>query len=332
MAKFMRSVPLKFQYQCKGCGVFTFKTLLSPASKCPDCVEKARESARSGVQIREGLDVPCQSSNNCIGPQTETTKFEISAQYRKSTTALEINVESFCKNHKFENIGFLTLTFDDDVLCPKEAQRRFKSLRTNFLSKYFGDYVRCTERQKNGRIHFHLIIDCGMDIRRGFNFPQFYDKSAGKKRYASANKKLKAFWTLLRKSMAKYGFGRHELMPIRTSPEKLAKYVGKYISKHVQARLPEDKGIRLVQCSADKASKWKVANSNFAFVSWGAMMWRKKLKTYVETNQSYWGKLLDFLGYQGLELNDSNYSELLCIMLGRTWGYKCREIILDQAI
>lgn len=333
MAKFMRGVPLKLQYQCKACGIFTFKALLSPTLKCPECVQIERNSERSDVQIRKDLDVPCQISNNGIGGVTkESEKFELSTQYKKSTTALELNVESFCRQHDFNNIGFMTLTFDDDVQCAHEAQRRFKSLRTNFLSKHLGDYVRCTERQKNGRIHFHLVIDCGVDIRRGFNFPEFYDKSNGKRRYRSANPSLKRFWSLLRKSMAKYGFGRHELMPIRTCPEKLAKYVGKYISKHVAARLPEDKGIRLVQCSQDKAHKWKLANSNFAFVSFGAMNWRKKLQAYVESNQDYWSRLLDVLGYPHLTLNHSNYSELLCIMLGRNWGYKCREIILEQPI
>ena len=97
--------------------------------------------------------VPCLNSNNCIDP-SETGEIkqlpvchenpkgqslnEFSTSYRKSTAALEMNVKAFIETFGLDKVGFLTLTFADDVTEPKEAQRRFHSLRTNFLKS--GDF------------------------------------------------------------------------------------------------------------------------------------------------------------------------------------------------
>ena len=125
MAKFMHGVPLKLQHQCKGCGVFTFKFMLTEAALCSVCVQNSRNSAAGDVQNRKVLDVPCQNSNNCAeGAIVESEKFELSSQGKKSTAALEMNVEAFCNYYPINNIGFLTLTFADDIQCPKEAQKR----------------------------------------------------------------------------------------------------------------------------------------------------------------------------------------------------------------
>ena len=229
--------------------------------------------------------VPCLNSNNCIETansgeikqlpsQYENRKAdtlnEFSTSYKKSTTALEMNVKAFIEAFGLNKVGFLTLTFADDVTDPKEAQRRFHSLRTNFLKRHFSEYVCVYERTKKGRIHFHLIVNTRVDIRRGLNFREI---AAG--RYSSANNALRQLWALLRENVHKYGFGRTELLPVKTNSKGLARYVSKYISKHINSRLPEDKGYRLVRTSMDKKSVWKVANSNFAFLSKGSKEWRR---------------------------------------------------------
>ena len=129
------------------------------------------------LQINQTADakrppLPCLNSNNCIETansgeikqlpsQYENRKAdtlnEFSTSYKKSTTALEMNVKAFIEAFGLNKVGFLTLTFADDVTDPKEAQRRFHSLRTNFLKRYFSEYVCVYERTKKGRIHFHLI-------------------------------------------------------------------------------------------------------------------------------------------------------------------------------
>jgi len=44
-----------------------------------------------------------------------------------------------------------------------------------------------------------------------------------------------------------YRFGRTELLPVKTNSKGLARYVGKYIAKHIDSRLPEDKGYRPIR-------------------------------------------------------------------------------------
>ena len=44
-----------------------------------------------------------------------------------------------------------------------------------------------------------------------------------------------------------YGFGRAEMTPIKSSAEGIARYVGRYISRHIGNRRLADKGARLVR-------------------------------------------------------------------------------------
>lgn len=286
-------------------------------------------------------DLPCLYSNNCIetsnGGENKQlpvgyenrkadTLNEFSTSYKKSTTALEINVKAFIEAFGLNKVGFLTLTFADDVTDPKEAQRRFHSLRTNFLKRHFPEYVCVYERTKKGRIHFHLIVNTRVDIRRGLNFREI---AAG--RYSSANSALRQLWALLRENVHKYGFGRTELLPVKTNSKGLARYVSKYISKHINSRLPEDKGYRLVRTSMDKKSMWKIANSNFAFVSNGSKDWRRKLKKWVEQVEDYLNRLAEWKHRKALpSINQDNYNTVLASVLSPKWAFKNREIIVNM--
>ncbi|HFC8523341.1 TPA: phasyl DNA replicon protein arp, partial [Neisseria subflava] len=251
---------------------------------------------------------------------------EFSTSYKKSTTALEMNVKAFIEAFGLNKVGFLTLTFADDVTDPKEAQRRFHSLRTNFLKRHFPEYVCVYERTKKGRIHFHLIVNTRVDIRRGLNFREI---AAG--RYSSANNALRQLWALLRENVNKYGFGRTELLPVKTNSKGLARYVSKYISKHINSRLPEDKGYRLVRTSMDKKSVWKVANSNFAFVSNGSKEWRRKLKKWVEQVESYLNLVAEWKHRVALSsITQDNYNTVLASVLSPKWAFKNRETIINM--
>ena len=75
------------------------------------------------------------------------------------------------------------------------------------------------------------------DIRTGVDFTQF---ALG--RYSSAPPYLRAVWRELRIKCKAYGFGRHELLPIKSNADAMAQYIGKYISKHLGSRKDEDKG------------------------------------------------------------------------------------------
>jgi hypothetical protein len=202
--------------------------------------------------------------------------------------SIYLNVAALCQKYGFVRIGFLTLTFAEDVEW-QEGQRRFHSLATGFLAEQFFDYLCVVEFQKSGRVHYHLLVACHEDIRTGLDFAQVAQRN-----YSSVNPYLRSQWAKLREVLTKYGFGRHELLPIRRTEEAMARYVGNYISKCVPNRKPEHRGERFVRYSRG----FRVCSSQFAWNTPRAWLWRRKLallaeKSGVETMEEAtkaWGR------------------------------------------
>lgn len=203
-----------------------------------------------------------------------------------------------------EHLGFLTLTFAEHITDPREAQKRYNSLRTGVLKKRYLDFVRVIERQKSGRIHYHLVVALGADIRTGFDFQAV---KCGK--YNSANVALRSEWAFWRASAPKYRFGRTELQPIKSNSAAISKYVGKYISKHIENRLPEDKGVRLVEYS-------KGARDGTTYFAWNCVsgwLWREKLRVFAAKHHC------------------KNEEELKAVF-GKRWSYYARPAILKTEL
>jgi hypothetical protein len=165
------------------------------------------------------------------------------------------------EKYGLDRIGFLTLTFALHILSYKQAQKYLHSLMTGVLKGRYVEYIIVMERMKSGRIHYHLLVVLAQDIRTGFDFD-----AVKRGDYRSANGILRSEWAFWRKTAPLYGFGRTELMPIKSSAEGIARYVGKYIAKHIGNRLPEDKGARLVRyaISIEGIRKRSVAASRAA--------------------------------------------------------------------
>ena len=106
------------------------------------------------------------------------------------------------------------------------------------------------------------------DIRTGVDFTQF---ALG--RYSSAPPYLRAVWRELRIKCKAYGFGRHELLPIKSNADAMAQYIGKYISKHLGSRKDEDKGKRLIASS----SGWTKNSIRFSWFNDNSILWRTNL-------------------------------------------------------
>lgn len=188
------------------------------------------------------------SCNNSIG--------SLPGPRRKQAEALTQNILWLARTFGAERIGFLTLTFADDCKSRAEASRRFNSALTNAIRRRYKCGVVVSERTKRGVIHFHLVVPTGADIRTGINFAECFPKS-GRGNYRSAPEALRAEWAWLRENLHRYGFGRHQLQPMREVPEALAVYVGKYISKSWNERTDDDKGARLVRYFG----RWTVGNA-----------------------------------------------------------------------
>lgn len=176
----------------------------------------------------------------------------------KTSFALMLNVEGIVKRYGKERCGFLTLTFADE---PDRAEiaRRFHSLRTGVIRRRYLGYLAVIERGSiGGRLHMHLILATKFDLEVGVNWEEFREGN-----YRSAGPALRREWSFLRRTLPKYGFGRHELLPIRSDAETLGKYVGKYLVKHLSNRKAGDKGLRLVRTTQNE----RVASSRFTWNS-----------------------------------------------------------------
>lgn len=131
--------------------------------------------------------------------------------------------------------------------------------------------------------------------------------------------------------MDKYGFGRSELLPVKTNSKGLARYVAKYISKHINSRLTEDKGYRLIRTTIDKKSLWKIANSNFSFVSAGSRLWREKLQKWIICIEPYLKQYAKHEFNRELKaITEENYNRILSSLISPKWAFYNRETIINM--
>jgi hypothetical protein len=190
-------------------------------------------------------------------------------------------------------VGFLTLTVGDVVATEEpqldgtiikrerfeqvfdaaEASRRINNLNRRVLADLFERSVIVTERHKNGAVHFHVvgILRGRPDIRTGFDF----DAVKGRD-YRSASLTLRCMWEHLRDVLPRYGFGRSELTPIRTTGEAIASYVSKYIEKNICNRLTSDKNKKLVRYLGWEKSQLKP--NDFSWGTKRATEWRTRAR------------------------------------------------------
>lgn len=246
------------------------------------------------------VSLPCLYSNNSTetGPDEGKKWNTLQGNHKKTATILGLHVERLVSIFRPETVGMLTLTFSDHVTDAREAQRRMNSLLTHVIRPRYREYIAVMERTKSGRIHFHLLVSVGSDIKSGLDFQAVQERD-----YKSASPSLRAEWAYWRRVAPSYGFGRTELLPIKSTVDAVKFYVGKYISKHIENREEEDKGVRLVRTS----SGVKAGTTRFAWNSDAARLWREKL-----------GLLCD-----AAEVPEGDCHKAF----GRGWAYKHQDII-----
>lgn len=198
-------------------------------------------------------------------------------------------------------MGFMTLTFKQNIRSRKVAEKRFHSFATHVLPQLADEYIAVPERQERGAIHYHLAAAFKSDIRSGFNVEAASAANLLKKEgyrggkwapgykarfdelerkcFASANPALKRIWKVIRdanertgKSTRKSspGFGRCETFPVLSNADAIAFYIGTYITSQTERRAPEDKGMRSVRYSL----KIRRHHQSFQFACGGNAKWR----------------------------------------------------------
>lgn len=208
------------------------------------------------------------------------------------------------ERHGIERLGFLTLTFADHVLDAAEASRRKNSLVTHVIRPRYGSALWVVERQKSGRIHYHLVVALEQDIRTGVDFA-----AIARRDYRTAGAALRSEWAFWRRTAPAYGFGRTELLPVMSTAAAISRYVGKYIGKHLEARQEADHGVRLVGTVGPK-----VATTKFGWVSPRAAEWRARAQAFA-----------DMLHGAGAILAPT--PEGMRLKFGKRWAWQWRDSI-----
>jgi hypothetical protein len=288
-----------------------------------------------GAERREappapGLPLPCLF-------ETTASKDEVPAlpgPRKKQAEALTENIQWMAATFGKERIGFLTLTLGDfevggrfrNLRDRREAQRRFHSLLTNEISEHYVCGVTVTERHRNGGIHFHLAVVCKEDIRGEIDFNACFPskdasgKPVHKPDYATANEAIKREWAYWRKTAKLYGFGRHQLQPMRENGEALGRYLGEYLRKDWESRLPEDKGARCVRCFGHwskeprregERAKTPPFKARFGWMTPRACAWREMVKQVVTV-----------LNHKGAKITEQNIKD----WLGPKWAWKMGKL------
>ena len=238
-----------------------------------------------------------EKTDNASQPKVWSPKSK-TAKKQKTLTG---NVQYWADKFGVETLGFLTLTFKENLRDRREAQRRWDNLnRTIRRDGKFSVLVKVLEVQKRGAIHYHLLVRLQEDIRTGFDWEAFKrageayqakDREEGKKQtkiYASSAKShLRHLWGYMRTKCKSHGFGRSELMPIEY-PNNIGSYLGKYLNKDDQGRengnwanVEMTKGMRRVSYG-QKEIKTHSANFDWVKHPTGKPIWRHKLKEWAE--------------------------------------------------
>ena len=211
-----------------------------------------------------------------LEPQGDFVGKMLSGSQRKTAYALRANAETLVRKCGLNSTGFLTLTVGDyhcrqhgkqipkfksfcpvcnrakikakmdfiGISDPVEASRRINNLNRRFLPGVFLMAIIVTERHKTGCIHFHLLggLLSAADIRTGIDF-----EAIKRGDYRTAPPALRAIWETMRAVLPEYGFGRHELLPIKKTGDAVAAYIAKYIEKNVCNRTAADKHKKMVR-------------------------------------------------------------------------------------
>lgn len=212
-------------------------------------------------------------SSNCIGNAVSRRLHRRRLQRAKTAVAIRNNVLGIVERFGIERVGVLTLTFADGLRDASEAQRRFRSFRTNLLMPRYGGYLRVFERTRRGAIHYHVLLPTSVDIRTGYHRPE-----PGGIRKTAASPALRAEWALLRESAPRYGFGRISFEPILESPDALAAYLAKTLENENPTRALTDDGVRIFEMSRNL----RTANTHFSWLSPGSTQWRLKVGVLAE--------------------------------------------------
>lgn len=243
-----------------------------------ECERGPATTPPGGVAVHPSLT----KRNNCIIAKIGGCGKSVIGAGRRAFV-LEMNVAAAVERWGLEKTAELSITFEENVTNKEEAERRFHSFATNVIEPEFGQAIKVAEHQEErgrkngdcGAVHFHLVIQCPVDIRTGYVFSTH---RGGKDRGACDWLKVKRKWLL--KTLPQYGFGKiHHFGPIRKNGIALGKYMAKYLSKGLDNRDAWEKGSRLVSYIGFKPGD-KACTMQFSWFTEGGWKRRRKVEAF----------------------------------------------------
>lgn len=246
----------------------------------------------------------------------------------KAIHCLKENIYAFIEQAGFENVVFLTITFKGSSPTSKQLTVIFNNLLSRYIrprygAQGFGDvlqgarawvgWIRIFERgSKKGRLHYHLLLDVKQDVRSGVDVDSAASASVGGQNRALDQERK--FWRKVCKVgefKAKYRMrlGVVNVLPLRTDAQKVAGYLGKYLTKHFESRKADDKGLRLVGYSREFNRR---CGSRFAWNGPTAQNFRFKLQLFCEA--------------MGFGSDYSRATEDLKAFFGAKWGWRVNKM------
>lgn len=256
-----------------------------------DYVIKNGDGFQAETQILS-VPLPSLSYNNVTNGADEVTSnfvFKLSGYDKKCCEMVFKNASALLEN-RIPYCAFFTITTPQNLSYWnkdgwQEARKRFRSFVSHKtgMEKVFGskcNWMRVIEPQKRGAIHWHVLVDTGMDIRTGVDFEAFKRKD-----YRSASPALRGIWSRMRDVAKKYKLGRCEIMPIRVDAyEATARYVAKYLSKTIKTEVNAKRDDYLKRPEHSRrigfSVGWRVATSRFAWLGDSADTWRRGVQIF----------------------------------------------------
>jgi hypothetical protein len=228
---------------------------------------------------------------------------------RRSQFVASENISAYIRASGESNVlvGYLT--------CPgaqslEVFQRKWQSFLNGVLRPMFPSGMWVRERQhRTGDWHAHFVVNVGFDVRGGYPWDEVKAR-----RYRAVDVRIRAYWKQLRDKAELYGFGRHNLEPVKTRGEAAARYISKYLSK----RKSSDKAIG--EEKARLFGMWGVGRSctfKFSWNTFGGQEHRRKLAAIA--------RIVGQLRNTSVENIDDLKREL-----GRDWWRKLRRVMTSD--
>jgi len=319
--------------------------------KCRQDGRPSPPDGGSGATGDGGAALPCLNSINSIITEAVASprrEYDFRHNYvLKQEFALKFNVSKMIEYHGATKTGFLTLTFPDDLQWGRredwrEAQRRLNSFLTNFLKKFVVEYINVIEPQASGRLHCHLVVILREDIQTGFDWSAFKacqdeyrlrGKTAAYWRFrrtyvSSASPFLRGLWSSLREGCRAYGFGRHELLPLKSTGDAVGTYIGKYLSAESSTAPSRVRRVRV----SNESRRARMSFSWSGIRQGGSGSVAVAVVTTTEPKGNFkWGRPAARRAWIGFKASRLGFfdSASAAAVLGSRWVYDWREFVFS---